>query len=100
MSYKFIHITPQETFTQITCEEAGEAQFGCDDELLNVFEINPGPPKEIKEKSKIYSVELVIDDPNKLLGTGIFALNSFGLITDYDFAHSKKTKVKVSELEQ
>ena len=90
----------QETFTQITCEEAGEAQFGCDDELLNVFEINPGPPKEIKEKTKIYSVELVIDDPIRLLGAGIFALKSFGIITDYDFAHSKKTKVKVIELEQ
>jgi len=93
-------ITPEQTFRQITCEEAGEAQFGCDDELLNVFEINPGPPKEIKEKTKSYSVELVIDDPIRLLGTGIFALKSFGIITNYDFAHSKKTKVKVIELEQ
>ena len=85
-------------FTQIDCEQAGEAEFGCDDSVASVFEINPGTVFDPKRSSKGYVFDLSITDPTALLGTGTFNMLSFVTIIEYDFKYTKKTKVKVNEV--
>jgi len=69
-------------FKQVSCVDAGEDEFGCDDSLLNLFEIALGPPEEITT-SKDFSITLTIDEPRLVLGDGPYAIQSFGVIADY-----------------
>ena len=86
----------EEGFKQVSCVDAEEDEFGCDDSLLNLFEIALGPPEEITT-SKDFSITLTIDEPRLVLGDGPYAIQSFGVIADYDFANVQKTRIRLAE---
>ena len=86
-----------ETFTQVTCGSAGETKW-CDDEKMNVFLFTLGEAEEIKDE-KEFSLDLIVDDRETLLGGSATVPYSILITTEYDFAYERKTTLKVKEAE-